>query len=245
MKTGLAIVTCVPSDRAKRVRQRLPAALASLAISGYPGPTWIIDDGSTDPQHLEFLDSLAPELSVIRRPARGGIARAKNTALRVLQDAQAELGFLAEDDIAFLPGWWDAYTAAHRATGIHHFSWAWNDDPSGKMRKQEHLVRGFPIVDTSILNGVFLTFTPAVLQVIGGFKILPALWGHEHSHWTRRIVHAGLAPFFADLTQSDRYLGLNRNAIFSAIPDVLRVRYARQNASPAKSVKPLFEPLTE
>jgi len=191
------------------------------------------------------LDSVAPALPVVHRPVRGGISRAKNTALRVLQDAQVELGFLAEDDITFLPGWWDAYAEAHKTTGIHHFSWAWDDDPSGLMRKEEQLVRGFPVVETSIVNGVFLTFTPTVLEVVGGFKILPALWGHEHRHWTRRIVHAGLAPFFADLTQSDRYLGLNRNAIFSAIPDGLRGRYARQNASPAKSLKPLFEPLTE
>lgn len=238
-------MACVPAEAPDGVRMRLPAALASLADSGYPGPVSIIDDGSTDSQHLAYLESLTPAISVIRRPKRGGIARAKNTALRVLQESRVELGFLAEDDIAFSPGWWNAYAEAHEATGIHHFSWAWDDDPSGLMRKAECLIQGYAVVHTSHVNGMFLTFTPTVLQLVGGFKILPAIWGHEHTHWTRRIVYAGLAPFYADVIDSGRYLGVNPNAAYSAIPSADRSGYDRQNAALAKIVLPLFEGLTE
>lgn len=227
------------------LRKRLPVVLASLKNSGYPGLVSIIDDGSTDPEHLACLEALAPVASVVLRPKRGGIARAKNTALRILQDSQVDLGFLAEDDIEFPPGWWDAYTEAHIATGIEHFSWAWDDDPSGEMEKVERLIRGFPVMDTSRVNGVFLTFTPTVLQVVGGFKILPALWGHEHTQWTRRIVHADLAPFFADLPYSDRYVGLNSHAGFSAIPLEDRPQFDNENAPYAEILEPLFEPLIE
>jgi glycosyltransferase involved in cell wall biosynthesis len=245
MKTGLAIITYVPSEEPEGIRRRLPAALESLSSSGYAGRVSIIDDGSTDPAHLEFLASLPPAISVVRRQSRGGIARAKNTALRVLREAEVDLGFLAEDDIAFFPHWCDAYVEAHKATGIHHFSWAWDEDPSGEMRKEERLIRDFPVVDTSRVNGVFLTFTPTVLEVVGGFKILPALWGHEHTHWTRRIVTAGLAPFFADLAHSHRYLGLNPNAHYSAIAAADRARFADQNEPLAEVLDPLFEPLAE
>jgi glycosyltransferase involved in cell wall biosynthesis len=244
MNTGLAIVTCVPREDSDGIRRRLPAALESLLHSGYPGRVAIIDDGSTDPEHLAFLETLAPAIGVVRRPSRGGIARAKNTALRILRGTHVDLGFLAEDDIEFFPGWWAVYAEAQKATGIHHFSWA-EDDPSGTTRKVVRLIRGCPVVETSRVNGVFLTFTPAVLQVVGGFKILPALWGHEHTQWTRRIIHAGLAPFYADVAHSHRYLGLNANAAFSAIPFADREVYARKNASPAKTLRPLFEPLKE
>ncbi len=245
MRTGLAIVTCVPTGCPDEVRKRLPAALDSLRHTGFPGPVSIIDDGSTDPAHLAFLEFTASKANVIRRPRRGGIARAKNTALRVLQGSDVDIGFLAEDDIEFSPGWWEAYIEAHVATRIHHFSWAWDEDPSGEMQKTERMINNFPVVETSRVNGVFLTFTPKVLQIVGGFKILPALWGHEHTQWSRRMVQANLAPFFADLPHSDRYLRLNSFANYSAISDGDRDRFDGENAPYAEILDPIFEPLTE
>lgn len=245
MKTGLVIVTCMPEGAPPGTRQRLPAALASLSASGYAGPVSIVDDGSTDAAHVAFLESLPSGIAVIRRPVRGGISRAKNTALRVLRDGGVEVGFLAEDDIDFRPGWWGAYSAAHRFTGVHHFSWAWDDDPSGEMRKRVRLINGYPVVATNRVNGVFLTLTPRVLEVVGGFKILPALWGHEHTNWTRRVIQAGLAPYYADLDRSDRYLGLNAHADSSAIAPAERERLGRENVDEARSLKPLYQPLEE
>jgi GT2 family glycosyltransferase len=245
MQTGLVIVTCMPAGAPPGVRQRLPAALASLASSGYAGPVTIVDDGSSDEAHLAFLSSLSHAMVVVRRPIRGGIARAKNTALRVLRENAADVGFLAEDDIEFRPGWCEAYATAHQATGIQHFSWAWDDDPSGEMRKELRSINGYSVVATNRVNGVFLTLTPRVLEVVGGFKILPAFWGHEHTNWTRRIIDAGLAPFFADLEHSERYIGINAHADSSAIPREDRDRFDRDNAPEAESLRPLFHPFEE
>jgi glycosyltransferase involved in cell wall biosynthesis len=245
MQTALAILTFVPAGASPGVRRRLPAALASLNESGYSGPVYVVDDGSTDDEHLVYLESLSPSITVVRRPENGGISRAKNTCLRVLADMGVDVGFLAEDDIAFFPGWFEAYVTAHHATGIHHFSWAWDQDPSGQMNKEIRQICGYPVLATTLVNGVFLSFTPAVMQQVGGFKILPAVWGHEHTHWTKRIILAGLAPFFADIVDSNYYLGLNAEAVASAIGAADRKKFAMQNLEPAEDLTPLFLPIWE
>ncbi len=242
---GLAILTYVPNSAPPGTRRRLPAALTSLQSSGYAGPLFIIDDHSTDREHVNYLATLSRSATVIRRPVHGGIARAKNTCLRVLASAGITLGFLAEDDIRFSPGWLDAYLTAHAATGIHHFSWSWEHNPVGETTREIREIHGHPVVATNFLNGVFLTFTPTVLREIGGFKVLPAEWGHEHTHWTRRIVQAGLAPFFADILHSNRYIGLNEHAAYSAISHHLRPEFARKNLAAADELTPLFLPLQE
>jgi hypothetical protein len=245
LRTGLAILTYVPTEAPSDVRKRLPAALTSLHHSGYEGPLFVVDDGSTDPAHLGFLSTLSRSISVVRRPRNGGISRAKNTCLRVLMEIGVDVGFIAEDDIAFYPRWHEAYVSAHCATQIHHFSWAWDEDPSGCMRKEICEVRGHAVTATTLVNGVLLSFTPHVVQTVGGFKVLPAPWGHEHTHWTSRIIEAGLAPFFADIIESNRYIGLNRYADHSAIPAQVRPEFSGQNAEPAGDVTTLWHPLIE
>lgn len=245
MRCGLALLTCVPADAVPGVRQRLPTAITTLLDSGYPGPVFVVDDGSTDVAHQAYLNSLPAHIHVIRRPNRGGIARAKNTCLRVLSEANVELGFLAEDDVAFFPGWCDAYGAAHTGTGIHHFSWAWDDDPTGNMHKERREIHSFPVAETSRVNGVFLTFTSTALRKIGGFKVLPSIWGHEHTNWTRRMIAAGLTPFFADLVDSRQYIGLNQHAGDSTIAVADRARFALENVTAAEELDPVYLPLCE
>ena len=85
------------------------------------------------------------------------------------------------------------------------------------MRREIRERRGHAVTATTLVNGVLLSFTPHVSHTVGGFKVLPAPWGHEHTHWTSRIIDAGLAPFFADIVDSNLYIGLNRYAAHSAI----------------------------
>ena len=245
MRYALAILTFVPANSPQQLRMRLPAAMMTLNHSGYDGPVYIVDDGSRDQEHLMYLDELSMEHHVIRRLSNGGIARAKNTCLRVLSDAKIDLGFIAEDDISFQQGWCNAYAEAHSATGIHHFSWAWDNDPSGDMRKTRHLIRGYPIVSTSRVNGLFLTFTSRVLQDVGGFKVLPAAWGHEHTNLTKRIVSARLAPFFADIIDSNKFICFNGNESTSAIRTDDREQFAIQNEGPANDLETIFYDLKD
>ena len=243
MRHGVAILTCVPDGARSEVRRRLPAALASLERSGYPGPVFVIDDGSADAEHRAFLRSLRHP--VIVRESNGGVPRGKNTCIRLLMEHGVDVGFLADDDVEFRPGWHLPYLEAHARTGIEHFSWAWDEDPSGRMRKVRRRVSGFEIVRTSLVNGVLLTFTPRVVERVGGFRILPGRWGHTNTNWTRRILHAGLAPYFCDVVDSNRWIGLNEHSAHSVVSDAEKVRWEHENDAPAREVEPVYQALLE
>lgn len=242
---ALSILTYVPYNAHPDVVRRLPAALSSLDRSGYPGRVYVVDDGSTDPDHLRILDHVDGRFEVVHRRENGGVCRAKNTCIRVLLDAGVDVGFLAEDDVDFRPGWWERYLAAHRATGIEHFSWAWDDDPSGRMRKSMRVVNGFPVVKSSLVNGVLLTFTRNMIEEIGGFRILPGKWGHTHTNWTRRAVAAGLAPWFADVVDSNDVVGVNRYGLHSAVSNEDKARWEHENRPASLELSRLYEPLIE
>lgn len=245
---ALAILTYVPAGRSVNLRKRLPWALKSLEASGYPGPVFIVDDGSTDRRHLatlKRLETFGGRFRVVRRLQNGGVSRAKNTCLRLLAETACHIGFIAEDDVEFHSGWHCSYLAAHAATGIEHFSWAWDRDPSGKMRKSRRTIGGHGVVQSSRLNGALLTFTPRVIERVGGFRLLPGKWGHEHSNWTRRIVMAGLAPFFADVVASNRLIGISPYGRCSAVRAASREAWERENYAPAHDLSRIHFPLAE
>ncbi|MCH9020633.1 MAG: cobalamin biosynthesis protein [Proteobacteria bacterium] len=115
------------------------------------------------------------------------------------------------------------------------FSWAADALIPG-MRKSLVTVENGQVVRTSHLNGVLLTLTPAVIDRVGGFQILPGPWGHTHVNWTKRIVKAGLAPFFADVCDSNRYVGINRFGEQSVFSSCEKQRFAAQNRVPAENL---------
>lgn len=204
--TALAIVTFVDARRPNAVGQRLPEALASLETTSYSDPVMIVDDGSSCERHLAYLSELerTSRYRIIRRPENGGISRAKNTCLRAIAETDAEIGFLAEDDIIFAEGWDGTYVDAMRQSGIQHLSW-YLPDPGNRIVA----CNGGLITATSGLLGLLMTFTRDVVETIGGFKIFPHRYGYEHINWTYRAIRAGFAPFCADVCESSRVVQRN------------------------------------
>lgn len=208
MDLALAILTFVP-DKKDRVLRRLPHLLASLEETAFSGSVVIVDDCSPHPKQREYLKSLNGQYRVIRRRERGGIARAKNTCLLALRKTNFQFGFIVEDDMEFLPGWWAAYQEAHKLSKISHFSWAsdtyWS---KGKMQKRPVKIERAVVVKATTLNGSFLTVTPQMIERMGGFVVGPHPWGREHINYTLRAINAGFTPFFADVQRSNEVLKL-------------------------------------
>jgi glycosyltransferase involved in cell wall biosynthesis len=248
MTHALAILTYVPTGCDPAVRGRLPLCLDSLKLSGYDGPVYIVDDGSTDADHASFLAALhrdTQRYKVLVRPERGGCSKAKNTCLRALYEHDVDVGFVAEDDTEFHADWWMRYLEVHEQTGIDHLSWAWDNDPSGKMKKWRKVVNGCPLVKTSRVNGLLLSFTQEVVDKVGGFRVLPAPWGHEHTNWSNRIIAAGLAPYFADVDRSSELITISPAGEHSALSDEDKVKFARQNRPYFDDVSTIYYPLDE
>lgn len=238
----LTILTFVPNDK-PQLKLRLPHLIGTLQQSEFPGTVTVVDDASDDPEYVEYLESLS-RINVIRRETRGGISRAKNTCLRALRGSDFTFGFIMEDDMEVSENWWQPYLQLHLQTGIHHFSWAANKYFSD-MRKSPVKYRGQPLVKCSRLNGSMLTVTPQQIVQVGGFKVMPRLWGREHIHYTDRCVRAGLAPFYADVPSSNKLVRLGPYSKFSFMAAHVQRRACNDANRAAARSRRVLEPLME
>jgi len=183
----------------------------------------IVDDCSCT-KYREFLSSFARKhhirVTLILRHVRGGIARSKNTCIRHFLDSPLRYQhlFLADHDVQFIKnGWSHAYIEAAKESSIQHFSLFLDNKPTYvKQYRRTH------ISFTPFLNGAFLYFGREALLVIGGMKIFPHFWGHEHTEITRRAIIAGYAPAFVDIPNSGSFIILTGiQSTFSSTEKVL------------------------
>lgn len=239
LRTALAILTYVADGQEPLVRRRLPECLRTLDRSGYEYPVFIVDDGSGDAAHRKLLSGLSSRYKVIQRPINGGISCAKNTCLKVIAEQGFDLGFLAEDDTEFKPGWWAAYEEAYVRTGVPHFCWADHRQPA-----VDGLINGFRVRHGG-KNGLFITFTPDVIAKVGGFKVMPHSWGYEHIQWTNRVIAAGLQADWTDIPESYNWIGINRFGFQSAVPLYKKFQWGRHEVESAMEIRNVREPLTE
>ena len=227
-------------NKVKHIQRALDSVLAQ---SFQDFEIIVVDDGSTDETYRKYLQTL-PYRTVFRQ-RNGGVAAAKNTCLRVIAEDQTEVSFLAEDDIEFSPSWWEAYLEAFTATGIEHFSWAPRQDPFGPVARYPRCVNGYLIDETSRVSAQLMTVTPMIIEKVGGMRIMPHKWGHEHVHWQRRIIELGLARFFADVHDSHRFVRLNSFFTSSAVSAAEKLQGGRLNKAAAHDLSKLHWPLDE
>jgi hypothetical protein len=77
---------------------------------------WVVDDASTCKLHLQAIRLLekkhSPRLHVHIKTANGGIARSKNSCIRMFLDSNAQYLSLVDQDVYFVKeGWQEAYEA--------------------------------------------------------------------------------------------------------------------------------------
>jgi GT2 family glycosyltransferase len=213
MKYAVAILT-YSTPEFTQSENRLIDALVSLYGSGYKGRVIVVDDGSIDRDWGPVFDAIPDDIDfdLVFKGETGGISRGKNTCIRVLMEEGIDVGFLADDDVVFFSNWWESYLWAHRITDIAHFSWA-----LPKLREKDVKYKNYPVTKCSGLNGCLLTFTPKVVDIVGGFSVTPVRWGYDHVNWTNRIIKAGLCPFFVDVVDGLDCIGLNQFSSCSAV----------------------------
>jgi hypothetical protein len=138
-------------------------------------------------------------------------------------------------DASFTNVWFNAY----KKTGIHHFNYCCRVFNSDILDNTGNLNSGLvfienkiKIVNTPRLNGCFLTFTPAMIQKIGYFRVFPFKYGHSHTNFTLRSINYGFTGKygFVDLYDSEKYIGFNMGAIrYFANPTTDRKLEADEN----------------
>jgi glycosyltransferase involved in cell wall biosynthesis len=205
MNTGLAISTYFCEKTPPERLGIFKKSIESLFATGYTDFICVVDDGSTNTDHLTWIESLNIDVKIlVIRHRHGGIAKTKNVCIRTLLDAGVDVGFLADDDMLYKnSAWADRYAQAVLHTGIDHYSYFLEDKPCEVFSRG-----GVSIRKTPSVNGCFMTFTKSLVDKIGYFKILPHDYGHEHSNFSIRAARLAGPDGFYDLEGSGDLLEL-------------------------------------
>lgn len=169
-------------------------SIASLIKTNFNGNIYIVDDGSTTDDHLSFVERLhIPNLTIVKKPLNSGIARTKNTCLRLIH-SHGGIGFLADDDLIYGENWSSEYEQAIIKTNIHHFCAFIEGAQTDPI-----VINNVSLRSTPWVNGCFLTVTKQLIDHIGYFKVMEYGYGHEHSNFTLRCRHNKAIPSFLDI----------------------------------------------
>jgi GT2 family glycosyltransferase len=203
----------------------------------------IISDGIT-PRHRKIIEGY-PQFNHIERAENGGVAKAKNTSIRVLLEQNIDIGFLVDDDLIFKhPGAFIAYAIAVMKTGIPHFCYFEVDHPN---ESENIVINNYEIRKTRFVMGSFLTFTPELIDKVGGFRVFDYGYGHEHSNFTLRCIAQGHIPFFCDIKNPMDYLRMDFRSMMGDYGKSIVVDWDRCRQNEIESSSDLTEhyPLIE
>ena len=173
----------------------------------------IVVDGKIPIIHHNILKKYENIFEIYYRQTNGGVARTKNTSIRLLMEKKVDVGFLMDDDVEYKDNWLEEYTSVIKDGGIHHMSYCQMPEivhPRNEWKKMGYYQDS--INNISIMRhggggvGCLLTFTPELINKIGYFKVMKGKYGYEHINFTHRAIYHGLIPFVSDIMNSDKYI---------------------------------------
>jgi len=168
----------------------------------------IVVDGPIPEKHNILLKNY--DFPIYYRPKNGGVARTKNTCIRLLLEKDIDIGFLADDDLLYKSNGIDIYTRFICKTQCPHLIACyphkivhpdWN-----AMNYIADTYKGEKIRRHGGGVGYFLSFTPELIKQIGYFRILPGKFGSEHINFSKRVKHMGIMDFYFDIDESVNYV---------------------------------------
>ncbi len=183
-------------------RDVLQETLEAIARhSSLPYRLSVVSDASTDGSD-SFLSEFHPGgacHSYLPRFSQAplGPAKAKNACLLDLKDCRFIL-LLDDDCRPRHDDWLDFFWNAHRATGVHHFSYLTQAHGEPEVHaREDRVIRCHPKS-----GGVLMTVSPRMLQSVGGFNSRFRGYAHYfHASYSLRThragLQAGLGPFLS------------------------------------------------
>lgn len=175
----------------------------------------IVVDGPIPEKHQAIIDKYSTNqfINVHYRKENGGVARTKNTSIRLLMEQKVDYGFLMDDDVLYKDSCFDMYVDAMIHTGFQHMSYCQMPElvhPKEEWKQMgyyEVKKNNYPIMKHGGHGvGCLLSFTPQLINKIGYFKVMKGKYGYEHINFTYRAIHQGVIPFVSDILESNRYI---------------------------------------
>jgi glycosyltransferase involved in cell wall biosynthesis len=177
----------------------------------------IVDDGSIIKSHIDWVQSTFPMIQLVEKEKNGGIAKCKNTCLRMLKESNVDIYFLLDDDIEIIQSFEDKYINALKEDNVFILDGPSPNDSSTHSCKKDNLY------------GPCICFTKNILLNCGYFKIPPQKWGHEHSWFTNRVMWCTNQSHYADISSSKYYMRVTN--VNSTLDDKEKNSQATENLS--------------
>ena len=203
---GLAVVTYNRQDFCEKV-------LDSVAQFALPRSVVVVNDGTPYDAKTYSALSKRQEFCIIDK-TNGGVATAKNVALKYLLSTGVDHLFVMEDDILITDGnVFREYVELGKTSGISHFNFGFHgpaNKAAGKVAPRAGIK--YPNGKTVILNrhcvGAFSYYTRECIETVGLMdEKFKNAW--EHVEHTYRIIKAGMHPpfwWFCDSARSSEML---------------------------------------
>ena len=148
------------------------------------------------PKHNELLKKYENKIDIYRREQNGGVARTKNTSIRLLLEKKIDIGFLADDDVLYKPNCLNRYIELIKETKHEHISYCQMNPivhPITEWNKMGYIKRKINNLNVMLHKGMgvgcWLSFTPKIIKQIGYFKVMEGKYGYEHINFTYRCLY--------------------------------------------------------
>lgn len=207
MNYGIAISTYFNENINYKRLPNFQKCITSLLDSNVDAPIFVVDDGSTIKTHLEIIPKDS-RISIIEKDINGGYSKIKNSGIKKVLDAGCDFVFLLDDDVHIInKDWCHVYIKAYNQTRIPHFCFYDNSYMGVKTNKGEiKSINGYDIILTPLVQGGMMTFTKELIDTVGYFKVFPEKLGHEHTHFTNKLIHKKIISGYTDIVDSDLML---------------------------------------
>ena len=111
IKIGIAISTYTEEKTEAKRYEIIERSLQSLqeVVKTTKVKTYvvIVVDGEVPEKHMNLLSKY--NFNIFKKSQNGGVARTKNTSIRLLLEENVDIGFLADDDVLYKEGCLEKY----------------------------------------------------------------------------------------------------------------------------------------
>lgn len=215
MKIGIAISTFsnekTNNNRFKIIEQSLNSLDTYLIHYEYETYVIIIVDGSISEKHLNILKKY--NFNIHHKETNGGVARVKNTSIRLLLEQNIDIGFLADDDVLYKKDFLKPYVNSIIKGNILHMGYCQVPEKVHPRKEWESLgyikteYNGVEVMKHGGKSvGCWLSFTPELIKKIGYFKVMEGKYGYEHINFTLRCIKQNIIPYAMDILEPENYL---------------------------------------
>lgn len=171
----------------------------------------IVVDGNIPNIHNNILNKY--NFKIYRKTHNGGVAKIKNTSIRLLLEENIDIGFLADDDVLYKNGIIEKYVNTISNANIHHMGFCQMHPlvhPKNEWEKMgyiETIYNGEKVMKHGGGGvGCWLSFTPELIKHIGYFKVMDGKYGYEHINFTLRCIYHKMIPFAIDIVEPLNYI---------------------------------------